>query len=735
VTVRAVFLWHLHQPEYRDPLTGKPVLPWVRLHATRAYTDMAAALEKHPSVQVVANFAPSLLLQLEAFASGASVDRDEEIARKPASALSTAERAHVIKESFSVDWDLWVRPVPRYAELLDKRGQDLGRVDLASKQGEFSDAEVVDLQVHFILAWMGFWARREEPLILRLLAKGRGFSHEEKVVLLDLSRAIAGRVVPRYRALAARGQIEITCSPLFHPILPLLIDSDSARRAMPQAQLPPRFQHPEDAREQVTRGLSVAERSFGVRPCGMWPSEGSVSPEVADLFLACGLRWCATDEGNLARSELAAGVEPPAGALHHRPYLAGAEGKLSVLFRDREISDLIGFRYARSEAVAAAQDLLQRIAAAKGEAALVTVALDGENPWERYPRSGELFLDALYGALGAPDGPVRAVLPRDELTARPAKARIARLHSGSWIDSNYRIWIGDAEDNQAWALLGAARGVLAEAEASGKPSPEAIERARMALFAAEGSDWFWWYGDDFQTDNAPEFDALFRRFVAAAYTHLELPPPERLGRPIIAPYKDKSQAQAEVQPPRRLIMPAIDGHARGYYEWSGAGWYRPGASVGGSMYQGTQKFSRLWFGFSLSELFLRLDPELGTELSGELRLLLTRERKPGAPKPPGWSQASLAAPGRDEKVLRMRLSPGIDEPVLDDQGKACGSGRAGAILELSIAMGALGLSPGDVLGLSVRVMRDDVELDRLPRYGELSLVLPDRGFERANWRV
>jgi len=209
VTVRAVFLWHLHQPEYRDPLTGKPVLPWVRLHATRAYTDMAAALEKHPSVQVVANFAPSLLLQLEAFASGASVDRDEEIARKPASALSTAERAHVIKESFSVDWDLWVRPVPRYAELLDKRGQDLGRVDLASKQGEFSDAEVVDLQVHFILAWMGFWARREEPLILRLLAKGRGFSHEEKVVLLDLSRAIAGRVVPRYRALAAPIMAEI----------------------------------------------------------------------------------------------------------------------------------------------------------------------------------------------------------------------------------------------------------------------------------------------------------------------------------------------------------------------------------------------------------------------------------------------------------------------------------------------------------------------------------------------
>ncbi|GAC1596830.1 MAG: glycoside hydrolase family 57 protein [Myxococcales bacterium] len=631
MTVRAVFLWHLHQPEYRDPLSGRPVLPWVRLHATRAYTDMAAALEKHPSVQVVANFAPSLLLQLEAYASGASVDRDEEIARKPVAALTAAERAHVVKESFSVDWDLWVRPVPRYDELLDKRGRDLTRVDLARVQGEFSEADLVDLQVHFILAWMGFSARREEPLVARLLAKERDYAHDEKVALLDLSRALAGRVVPRFCALARRGQVEITCSPLFHPILPLLVDSDCARRAIPQATLPPRFQHPEDAREQVLCGLAFTAKTFGARRVGMWPSEGSVSPEVALLLEGCGVRWCATDEGILARSDLAPDAEAFAGLPHHRPYRAGTDGALSVLFRDREISDLIGFRYARSEAGAAASDLLGRIASARGAAALVTVALDGENPWEHYPRSGELFLDALYGALAAPGAPVRAVLPREELAARPAQARIARLHSGSWIDANYRIWIGADEDNQAWALLGAARSVLAAAEAGQTHSADALERARMALFAAEGSDWFWWYGDEFQTDNAPEFDALFRKFVAAAYTHLAVPVPERLGRPIIAPHKDKAQAQPEVQAQSRLIKPAIDGHSRGYYEWSGAGWYRPGGSVGGSMYQGAQKFGRLWFGFSLSELFLRLDPEPGTELSGELRILLTRERKPGAP--------------------------------------------------------------------------------------------------------
>jgi alpha-amylase/alpha-mannosidase (GH57 family) len=731
LTVRAVFLWHLHQPEYRDPLTGRPILPWVRLHATRAYTDMAAALERHPAVKVVANFAPSLLLQLEEYASGRAVDRDEELARRKVQELSAAERAHVLKESFAVDWELWVRPVARYAELLAKRGRDLRAIDLLERQAQFSVQELLDLQVHFLLAWMGFAARREEPLVGRLLAQERGYSEEDKVSVLDLSRALARRVVPRWKVLRERGQVEITCSPLFHPILPLLIDSDSARRAMPQAQLPPRFAWPEDARAQVLRGLEVTERTFGARPAGMWPSEGSVSPEVMDLLTECGVRWCATDEGNLARSDRAPGSEQIGGAPHHRPWLAGAAGKLAVFFRDREISDLIGFRYAHSDAQAAAQDLIARLAAAgKEQAPIVTVALDGENPWEHYPHSGELFLEALYGALSRPDASVRAVLPREELERTPPSSRLVRLHSGSWIDSNYRIWIGAAEDNQAWALLGAARTALAEAERAGRAPAEALERARVALFAAEGSDWFWWYGDDFQTENAPEFDALFRRFVEAAYRHLSLPVPERLSQPIIAPYKDQAQARAEIQPPRRLIQPAIDGHSRGYYEWSGAGFYRPGQSAGGSMYLGTQKFSRLWFGFSRSELFLRLDPEAGVELRGELRILLSRERRPGT-RP--WTPGPQAS--RDEKLLSLRLSPGADEPVRDEQGACLGSGRVGAIVELSIAVAPLDLSPGDALGFAVRVLRDGVELDRLPRYGELALAVPGRNFESANWQV
>ncbi|HET7788054.1 MAG TPA: glycoside hydrolase family 57 protein [Myxococcales bacterium] len=703
---RVVFLWHLHQPEYRDPVTGRPVLPWVRLHSTRAYTDMAAALEPHDDARVVANWAPSLLLQLEAYASGRAVDRDEEIARKPVDTLTPAERAHVVKESFAVDWGVWVKPVPRYAELLAKRGTDLRRIDLLRAQEAFSAQDLLDLEVHFMLAWMGFAARREEPLVAELIGKERGYAEADKLQLLELSRRMAGRVVPRWKALAERGIVEIACSPMFHPILPLLIDSDSARRATPDMSLPPRFRHPEDAREQVRRGLSRAAQDFGARPGGMWPSEGSVSPEVIGLLGEEGVRWCATDQGILERSELA--TQPGRGAPHHAPW---ACGELAVFFRDRDLSDAVGFRYARSAPRDAVSDLLQRIEAA-GADATVTVALDGENPWEHYPQSGEPFLRELYTRLRGSG--VTAVLPRDEIAARKPAGRISRIHSGSWIDANYRIWIGHAEDNRAWSLLGQARSALDQARP--RLMPEQLEKAWAAALAAEGSDWFWWYGDDFATDNAPEFDALFRRQVEQIYRHIGLPPPERLALPIISPSKDKTQAQPVMVQPQRLIHPLIDGYSRSYYEWAGAGFYRPGTTAGSSMYQNAGAFLQLWHGFSLSELFLRLDPVQGADTSGELRILLTTR-------------------GGPDKALAMTVQPGAACPVRDESGAQVGAGRCGALVELSISLTALGLSASDHLRVLLRLVRSGVEVDRFPRYGELEMVVPDRSFERTHWHV
>jgi alpha-amylase/alpha-mannosidase (GH57 family) len=715
--VRAVFLWHLHQPEYRDPQTGRPLLPWVRLHSTRSYTDMAEALERHPQIKAVVNWAPSLLLQLEAYVRGEAVDRDEELARRPAGSYSSGERAHVLKESFSVNWELWIKTQPRYAELLQRRGEDLRRIDLLQIQEAFTDQDLRDLQVQFWLAWMGFAARREEPLVAQLLEKQRGFSEEEKLALLDAQRAIAARVLPRWRALSERGQVEIACSPLYHPILPLLIDSDSARRAMPMVQLPPRFSWPEDARLHVQRGLELCEKVFGARPLGMWPSEGSVSPEAVELLGACGVRWFASDQGNLERSELAPGADG-SGPLHARPWRVGSAG-LVGLFRDRELSDLVGFRYSKSPPFDAAKNLVDRLASAPGEQPVITVALDGENPWEQYPGSGERFLEELYLRLELQGSPVVSVLPGEALLSSPPPDALSRLHSGSWIESNYRIWIGHPEDNAAWTLLGEARRALAEAQAQEKVSPEQLEAAREALLPAEGSDWFWWYGDDFSTDNAAEFDQLFRRRLQACWAHLGRAPPERLGRPIIPPSKDSTQAQAILQQPRRLIAPNVDGASRGFFEWQGAGIYRPGRALGGAMFQGSSRYSQLWFGFSPTQLFLRLDPDGAQAPAGTLELVFTR-------------------PQHQEEARRFTLDvhPGTEgAPVRDASGQECGYGHSGAIVELSLPLGVLGLHAQDRLGLLVRVLQEGVEQERLPRYGEIPLSVPGLGFDQLNWQV
>ncbi|MFL5435585.1 MAG: glycoside hydrolase [Myxococcales bacterium] len=712
---RAVFVWHLHQPDYRDPQTGQPLLPWVRLHATRGYNDMAAALEAAPAIRAVVNFAPVLLIQLEAWLSGAT-DLHESLATRPAESLAQEERALLLRDSFSVDWDLWVLPIPRYAELLDLRGRDLRRLDLLERQSRFTAQDLRDLQVHFLLAWMGFAARREDPFVAEVCRKDRGFSEEEKLGLVAAQRRIGARILPRWKALAARGQVELTCSPLNHPILPLLVDTDSARRAMPSVALPARFAHPEDAREQIVRGLARAETAFGARPEGMWPSEGSVSPEVIDLLGSCGVRWCATDEGVLAKSEVLLGEAPGPGiAAHHRPYVAGSHGNVCMLFRDRELSDLIGFRYAKMAPDVAAADFVRRLSSARGDS-LVTIALDGENPWEHYPRSGEAFLSAFYAALSA--SPIKTVLPRDELRVNPPRSRISRIHSGSWIDANFRIWIGHPEDNAAWTLLAAARDALEQAEMT--IGREQIEAARAELFVAEGSDWFWWYGDDFVTDNAPTFDALFRGRIAQAYRALGLPVPGALGNPIIAPQKNPGGAGAVIVQPRRLVQPLIDGYSRNYYEWSGAGQYRPGSNIGGSMFQGRALYEQLLFGFSRSELFLRLDPAPGTQIAGELQVTVAR----------------LVGEHREEKSVRVLLAKGgVDLPVVDETGARCGSARTGVLVELSLSLGALGLVPGARIALLVHVVRAEVEIERLPRVGELETVVPDRRFEQAHWQV
>lgn len=707
MAVRVAFLWHMHQPMYVEPATGEAVLPWVRLHATHAYYDMGRLLERHPEVRCTVNFVPSLLEQLEHAAQGTRPERFLELTRARPEDLSFEERAFILRQFFMVSREHGIRPHPRYMDLLQRRGDDPQRIDVL----RFSDQDVRDLQVLFNLAWMGFAARQDEPDIARLVQKGGHFDEEDKAALLGAQQRILQRIVPLWRALQARGQIELSATPYYHPILPLLCDTDAARRAMPQARLPARFSYPEDAHEQVRRAIVAHARWFGARPDGMWPAEGSVSPEALEVFASEGIRWVATDEGNLFRSQPAPSHR---GALYQPWACETPAGRISVGFRDRSLSDKLGFTYSRMRADEAVEDFLASVRRAESDARqagvddpVVFVVLDGENAWEYYPEHGERFLDSLYAALGAAEDVTTVQM--GEALAQPA-ATLAQIHSGSWIESSYRIWISHPEDNLAWDLLGQVRALVERHELAGDVDAARLARAKELLLQAEGSDWFWWYGDDFRTDNAAEFDALFRERLILAATLVGEPAPARATEPLSRQARSQASEKATQQPPVALIRPRVDGLANSFTEWLGAGWVRPETGQG-SMFQGEQVLDALYFGTDLELLYLRLDARAA--LVGS-RIVLDFRPAHGKPR-----LVTLDLAGRGSVPIKMPRARAV----------------LGDTLELALPLEQLGVRARDRLELVVKLERDGAELERLPRAAALSFEVPDAEIEQRHWVV
>jgi alpha-amylase/alpha-mannosidase (GH57 family) len=713
VATHVAFLLHMHQPLYVDPERGQALMPWTRLHGARGYLDVARLLDEYGAVAMTINMVPSLVEQLEAVVGGAR-DTWLDVASRPTGAWTPEERRFLLERFFSVEWSRHVESRPRYRELLEKRGRRIEEVDLAARARTFSDGELRDLTVLFHLAWLGFTAREGNATVAALEAKGRDYSDGDLAAVVGVGLAACARVLPLYRKLAARGQVELSSSPYYHPIVPLLCDTDAARRAQHLLPLPDRFAFPGDARRQIALGRDAHARTFGAAPAGMWPPEGSISPEAVAAYHDEGIAWLASDEGNLWRS-LPEGSSR--GALY-RPYRF--EG-VDLVFRDREISDRVGFSYAHGDGAAGAADLLAR-ARAGGDAAraagegepLVAVILDGENPWEAYPGSGEPFLRALFEALSRGDGGVRPSAIGHYLRDHPAPAPLARLHSGSWIDSDFHIWIGDPVKNRAWNLLGRARRRLERATAERHVDEAARERALGHLLAAEGSDWFWWFGEPFHTSEKALFDQLFRSHLAAASTALGEPPPEELFEPVAS-----AGARPAVRPPRAFLCPTVDGRVGSYYEWIDAGRYE--VPRGAAMAEAPLA-AVLHFGFDARTLYLRVDPAEGARArlcAAEVALRL---------RAPARELALHARPG-ERSFTVVPPEDGAAAATVGSVGQlACAD-----ILEIAIPFAAVPARAGERLELELRLLDSGVTLGRYPRDGFLELVVPDAEFEAAHW--
>mgnify|MGYP001041561217 CR=1 FL=1 len=541
-----VLFWHMHQPQYRDALTGEYVLPWTYLHAMKDYTDMAAHLEAHPKARAVVNFTPVLIEQLQDLATRIADHLtcgdplpDPLLALLGPAAVPHApqERLELMRACLRAHRQHMIERFPAFHELA-VLAESLATPEKACYA---SDQLIHDLAVWYHLAWLGETVRRSDRRVAVLSEQGRGYTPEQRRELLAIVGELVESVIPRFRRLAERGQCELTVSPYSHPIVPLLIDFNAVRESLPASRLPQHSRYPggaERAAWHVSEAIRIFTDAFGFRPRGCWPSEGAVSKATLELLERSGFRWAASSSNVLRASLIASGIEAnDHPGVYNRPYHL-PDGRLACFFREDRLSDLVGFTYATWHGDHAAQNLVHELtelarAYSGSRDHVVLIALDGENAWEHYPFNGYYFLRALYESLA--DHPLLELTTPSELLARGIESQpLPKVVAGSWVHGTLATWMGDPAKNAGWDLLCEAKLAYDRVIAEGRLDPQEQRAAERQLALCESSDWFWWFGDYNPEDAVRQFDGLYRRQLTTLYRMLKLEPPQSLSQPISA---------------------------------------------------------------------------------------------------------------------------------------------------------------------------------------------------------
>lgn len=726
--VHLVVLWHMHQPQYRDPEDGRYVLPWTRLHALKDYWGMVQVLKEFPHFHATFNVVPSLGMQLEEYASGNFNEPWFDLAFKKAEELTRDDKAEILARAFQVNHERLLSRWPRFLELYEWSRPTGGAQALVT----FTPRDWRDVQLLSQLAWMEeSWIEKDE-VVNRLSNKGKDFTEKDKAALQQKQLDLLKLVLPAYREAAESGQIELSTTPFYHPILPLICDSDIARVANPGTPLPRRaYKRPEDAREQLRRAREYHERVFGMKPAGLWPSEGSVSDQTLTIAAEEGFRWFGTDEGVLGRTlnvgffRNADNIPANADRLYKPWRVQMGNNSITGLFRDHHLSDLIGFVYSRMDGKGGAADLHAKLRhlgerVQSNQPLTINLFLDGENAWEYYPNNGREFLREFYGRIQG-DSDFRALTGSEAIAAAGEIPSIGGIFPASWINANFDVWIGHSEDVTAWELLWDAREAYARAldaknkNREGAPSEENLRKAQESLLAAEGSDWCWWYGPEHSTANDAEFDALYRKHLTAIYLALGQVAPEELAKPI----KQKPE-QATHLVPTSFLNVKVDGRDTSYFEWLGAGLFSP-ERRGGSMHGRVFYLHELRYGFEEDRFCVRVDCFAGplAELDDpEFRITIAGAEETAIVVKVRHGKLEGFAVERDRVCL---LNPdGIAEAAFD------------RILEISIRRDQISLLGQTKFRLGIALWHGGLPVDVLPAEGFLDVTL---GEENSAWPV
>lgn len=535
------FFWHMHQPDYRGS-DGVMSMPWVFLHAIKDYYEMPWLMSQYPGLKATFNLSASLIEQLKLYTQPLKYDYFLSLWVQHPSKLSQSQQEWLIKLCTAMQYDTMVHPIARYCELYE--------------QTLFSDDELIDLEVVFLLAWCGNTLRLHNDLVKALFIKQRGYTQEDKTTLLETLTLFVSEILPFYGRLQKEGTISVSTTPYFHPILPLLIDMENGQRANGATELPEgAYSLRDDAIEHVERSIKLYETTFGTKPSGFWPAEGAVDEKSLAIYKEHGISWIATDEAILHKS-----LHNDASSLRYKPY---RYEDVTIAFRDHGLSDLIGFEYRHMEGKKASShfmDELHRIASNE-ENPNVFVIVDGENAWEFYPNNGWDFFTSLYSALSTSTWCKTASM--DEVSQKNESEVLEHLAPGSWIHGTFDTWVGHREKNRAWELIFETR---REVERYAQ-THELTETIRYHLLASQCSDWFWWYGEDHVTEFSSEFDTLFRDHLIEIYHLMEKTVPSHFREPI----NSFNVTKPSWIKPKNSISPRLGGEKRSFFEWIGCG--------------------------------------------------------------------------------------------------------------------------------------------------------------------
>ncbi|TFG80198.1 MAG: hypothetical protein E4H23_03380 [Chrysiogenales bacterium] len=711
---RLAILWHMHQPNYQNPHSKKFDLPWLRLHALKDYFGMVHILEEFPSLRLTFNLVPSLLAGLQLYLNGVS-DEFLDVFRKTAADLNPEEIQFLVRHFFSINYENHIKPYRRYNELYQKKMKRLGQQADPDWRRVFTTAELRDLQVWFQLTYFDEFYKNGDHRVEALIRKDRQFSESDKHMVGAVADEILGRIIPEYRKFKDLGQIELSTSPFYHPILPLLLDPQAGKKANPSlAPYDLDFNWEEDARAQLQAALELMQKTFGARPLGIWPPEGGLSEAVLRLLEKSAIAWTASDEEVLSRSlphplarDAGFMVNDPK-ALYTSYSMAGSS--LKIFFRDHLLSDLIGFYYQKFPAADAAADLFNRIKAiaqAGPEGLTIPVILDGENAWEFYVHSGRDFLREFYRLVSS-DPEIETVTFSTALE-RPAR-ELQKLKSGSWINGNFDIWIGDRDDQRAWELLKGTRDSFMAAK--GRLTPEQVGEIEDLLHTAQGSDWFWWYGKENYTPDIDIFDNLFRSNLQKIFQIMGNPLPDNLLTPIP---RSTPANRLEVAQPQDFLEARIDGENSDYFEWLDSGRVDI-LSYGGAMNIANPLVKTLYFGFSRDHIFLRIDTKKNARTYFEngfsLRFLMQND-------PQRWQGAIRH---QERELVLDNFSDGV-----------CGA--VGRIIELKIPFNTLKLNEGDEFQLQMHWSFNGQPFQTIPARDPLKIKIPDARAYASFWQV